>query len=994
MAGTGDDENIRVTEGQLIALSNVHPGFWGAVKENYANAEGYASDGANPYCDSYLVNEQQPDLAYIYFRSHSIIEMHDASHVFDLGHKDNAKVRKHRKFNIGTYIVAGKMCRVGKTGMTIVSFDPVTKQGLVMRAYLADGYVCKVEPCLITLDRNGQPSLFATAKDAAERNRIEKLWLGTQWENGEFNQGASHKGYCAMLWATCVQHAMGDNKPSKQFATTVFLYSDLKTVALEGKAAPECFLKSTDSDILERDGGSPAFGFRNTIREHFLPYVNRMPLQGQDVKRRQFLVCGKGVTLNASGSEDAPWIAKLAKVINDAPKHGQEWYKLLGGHVVVKFCNVDIGANKAVANFKHFSRAIIGANNALPVGAGVAHGDKVISKTPFGIHKGECFQLMPEAAMLWEPLANALLNEGRVMPTHVDKLWTLMGFPEARREMQPDLTQPQRDAQLAENARALGVDQTGTKGYKWLCQLLIKPFRKARTKVDVEGVKRTTGVFKLTDFIDEKPVEINYLSKQMVREARAAGELDSDIDYANRLGYMAILGLTTAAIVQVGNCEQPMDKERLLDDSNAKKLHREFFRCLIHHVLSFPSAEVTAVRDAFLANWQKVEQDGVAEDKAVAWIHEELRRRIAANEKKKQDAAVALARKVAAAEEARKQAEAKAADELRKRKELEDRAAQGVRVSARSLNPAEEALKDKEVQRQLAMAQRAEQRAAAKEKRIADKAAEEARIEADKIKAKKEENAHKAELREQRTQQAAAHFSTSVTSLMQDWGFPPEQQVDPSTVTAGGDIYPRSKQTKDVARFNGCHEALEAACYAFDVDSLKPGGQPKVAPWVAKDPAIAVRILESMLSAECIPKALHLAFNYKAVRAMQARARKAALSTAASAVLTTPPAARQRGREDGPPPVGQAPAKRSRTTVGTGTNNSEAGGSSDVSPQVLDASFIEELDEHAPADTSLPVVDATPMDEDDVEDEGEEEEVPVDPPTDDEAQGAHGVAEI
>jgi len=998
MATISSDETIRVAASQVRALSNVHPGFWGAVKENYANAEGYASDNTNPYCDSYLINEESSRLAYIFFRSHSSVTFTNASHVFDLGHLQDAVDMKHRKFNVGTYIVAGKMCRVGKEGMTVISFDPVRCEGLAMRAYISeDGYVCKVNPCLITLDKDGHPSLFASAKDATERNRIEKLWLGTQWENGEFNQGASHKDYCSMLWSTCVEHAMGGGKPSKMFATTVFLYCDLKAVVLECKTAEECFLKSIEGDILERDGGSPAYGFRNTIREHFMPYVNRMPLQGVEVKKRQFFVGGKAVTLNATGSEDAPWCSKMAKCINDAPKSGQEWYKLLSGHVSVKFSNLaGINADRAVANFKHYSRAILGANQALPVGAVVVHGDKIISKTPFGMHKGECFQLVPEAAQLWEPLANALLNEGRVLPTHVDKLWALMGIPDAKRELDPDVTAAQRAEALGENARALGVDGSGTKGYKWLCQLLIKPFRKARTKVDVEGVKKSTGVFKIADYIDDKAVEINYMSKQAVKDARAAGELDSDVNYANRMGYMAILGLTTAAVVQVGHCEQPMDKERLLDDAKSKQLHKEFFRCLIHHVLSFPTPEVTAVRDAFLAKWAEVEADGAQEENNVEWVYAELRRRLQEAEKKKREQLAASARKAAEAEKKRQEAEAKAAEAERRAAV----AAAAAKSSTRPLNVQEEALKDREVQKQLAIAARAEKRAAAKEARIREQRDEDARAKAEAARIKKEENKHKADLRHQRTQAAQSHFSSAVAQHTDSWSFPEQLVVKATNVAPEGDIYPRSRQTKDVARFNDLHSAVEAACYAFDIASLKPGNTPRVAAWVRNDPSIAISILESLMAAENVPHALRLDFNYGSVAKMATRTRVATAVNAAQAVntLTTPPAARQRGRDDSPPAAGQPPLKKQR-----GSHNHEAGGSG-THDGSIDPLLVEELDEHSVANSPLPVAYGELLvegeeEEDDVEDapstDDEEKEVQVDAVKADEADEAESsIAEI
>ena len=974
---TSSDETIRVTEGQLIALSNVHPGVWGAVKEVFANAEGYATDGVGPYCDAVLANEESADKAYIYFTSHSSIKPGDAVEIFNLGHRSDAKEYKHRKFNIGTYIVAGKMCRVGKTGMTVITFDPVTKRGMVMRAYLCpEGYVCKVDPVPITLDQNGRPTLFSTARDATERNRIEKLWLGTQWENGEFNQGASHKDYCNMLWDTTVKHAMTAIK-GKNYATTSFLYFDLKTVVVQGTDRPACFLKSTFNDILERDGGSPAYGFRNTVREHFMPFVNRMPLVGAEIKKRDFRVIGQPVSLGPSGADDAPWCAKIAKVINDAPRVGQEWYRLNGGQVHVKFCNVEINAQQAIDNFKHYSRNICGDNSALPVGVVCTHFDKIISKRPYSFHMGETFQLVPEAATKWEPLANALLTEGRVKPEHVDALWDLMGVPEARLEIAGQ-TAEIRDKQLKINASWLQVDQSGTKGYKFLCELLIRPFRKARKLVDIDGVKKTTGVFKIEQYVNDKRDDLNYMSRASVKERKQSGELDSDANYANRMGYMAILGLTTAAVMQVGNCEQPMDKERLLDDANSKKLHREFFRCLVHHVLVHPTKEVATVRNAFLAKWREVEADAQAEEKAVEWIYAEYNRRVLAEEKRKAEVARKAQLKAAEAERKRQEAEAKADEEKRKREELERRQAEGNRMSSRLAY--EEAQRSTAVQAEMEKARKAQERASRKEQKMREAEARAVQLKQDQDRIKREENERKAQARESRGKAAQSLFSNAVAGLSESWDWPEDMVLSSDKVDGKGDLFPRTKATKDTTRINEGHQAVEAAAYAFEQNSLKPGSKRKLESWVTGD--IAKAMLESIMADDCMIKALGLEYNWHNHVGSRSRSRKA---TAAAAPVVAPEPDTEDEEDDGAGVglrlhVAAPPRKRQR-----GANNDEAGGSG--------AAGVHELDDVEPASAEAEAPPTEEEEEDDVEDE---EEVEVDADVVDESaeQPAPSVAEI
>ena len=848
-------ETIRVAEGQLIALSNVHPGVWGAVKEVYANAEGYASDKTTPYCDAVLVDENNPDRAYLYFSSHSYIA--EPEHVFDLGHLGSASAVMHRKFNIGTYITAGKLCRVGKTGMTVISFDPATNTGLVMRAYVGDdGYVCKVNPAKITIDsKSGKPVLFTANMSAEQRNVTERLWLGTRWEVGEFNQGASHAAYCQMLWDTTIKHA----REYKKHATTTFLYTHLKTWDDDGYVpSPLCFLMSTHNDILERESDSPAYGFRNTIREHFAPCINNMPLVSTDLKKRMFKVMGTPVNINSSGNVDAPWIARVSRALNLEPRIVSEWYNLCGGKVMVKFANVEAPAQQILTNFKHYARHICGVTQALPVGACVLHGDKHISASPFALHEGRVFQLRPEASTLWEPLANALLLEGRATEKHVDKLWEIMGVPSARLEIDPKATPEQRATQLKINSDILRVDDTGTKGYKYVSKLIVRPTRKARTLVDVAGVKDTTGVFNLKDYLDEKKKEKNYLDKEAVSEARVAGTLADDIDFKKRIGVAALLGLTTAAVVQVGNLEQPMDKEHLLENADSKRLYKDFYRCLVHHVLCHPTSEVVKIRDAFLDKWREAEADAIAEDKDVAWIKAEFARRTAAEEKKKKEAHAAAQKKAAEEERKRIAAEKKADDEKKKREELERRTADGQRVSDRHAR--EDAAKEAAVLDAIAKAAEKEAAAARKEAALLAREAARELQKQEQERLREEKNQQKAKSRQNRGKVAESVFSTAVANLIGGWGWPEQMRVDASDISSKGDLLPRSKATETTARITEGHQAIEAVAYAFETESLQPGNKRKLESWVSGD--MAKKMLQDIMEDDRIVKSLGLEFNW------------------------------------------------------------------------------------------------------------------------------------
>lgn len=815
------DDKVRTASSQLRALSRAHPGIGGVAREIYANAEGYASDGVTPFCNGVLVDEENPDDAYIYFLSHS--DLTNPERVFDLGHLDEAASAKHRKFNLGTYIAAGKLCRHNKEGMIVAHVNPHTGTGLVMRAYIDDeGYVSRVLPVELVVDASADAtcrvSLLSTPEAMADRNRIEKLWLGTRWDK-PLDIGTSHLNFCAMLWSTFVAHAY-QGKAGKQFCTTMFLYTDLKTTP-EGL----CFLESSRNDIKERDT-TAAYGFRNTIREHFLPHVNSMPLVGSSSKKRTFQVMSVPINLSASGDDEAPWIANAAELAN---RSRDGWKVIKAGYVdvPVKFVNsCDINSKRVYDNFKDHSRSIVGTNAALPVGAVVTHFDKVISKTPFGLHKGECFQVCPEAATHYEPIVNGLLKAGELTFKHTDSIFVhLLGVPNAKVEMDPNLSEEARLVHRAKNAEALGFPGTD-KGFEYLSKLIIRPFRKCRKLVD-----------KKTLTLDETRSQKFYLT----RAERSEGEAN----LSTRMHLATLLGLDTIAIVQVGNLEQPIDKERLADDGNTKQLYQGFMRALLHHTLANPTPEVAAIRKAFLEGWEQAAADQHQEDADVAWIKAEVAKRDAAREK----AAAAESERQRKEKEA---AQKRAAEEEAKRKAAEERAAAGARMSARLA--AEAAIEKQAAEDEKRKAAAVVKAVVAKEKRRKEKEAAEATAAAQKEATRKAVREAKSAQRKVRGEAATTLFGTGVVCKMHEFHFPEERTVEADSVNGRGDFFRRDKVTGSVEKFNEAHQTLEAAAYAIKPASLKPGKKRKLEHWVTGK--MAKKMLKTILSDGVLVKAI------------------------------------------------------------------------------------------------------------------------------------------
>jgi hypothetical protein len=854
------DKHIKVAASQLRAFGHLLPSVCDCAKEIYANAEGYCTSGDTPFCDSRLFNEEDHDRAFIVFRSHSSLTPTTAKHVFHLGHLDGVEKKKHRRFNLGTYVVAGTMCRENKEGMIVASFNPATRTGLVMRAYVdAQGYVCHVEPVTITLNTEGMPTLFAAGIDVVERNRIEMLWLGTQWEEGEFNQGASHRKFCKMLYETTVEHAMQGN-PSKPFdkpgglhSTTSFIYFDLKTKVIDG--ATKCFIKSTDNDILEVDADG-AYGFRTTVREHFLPHVNRMPLTGTDLRRRLFQVQGVPVTITASGAESSPWCARVVDAVNKVSTSGNDgWYQLCRDTefpVWVKFAIMQYPIKKITDNFYKHGSLVLNESQALPVGVVVTHLDKVLNKSAWSALNGDYFQQPPAVASKWHGWSSQLLTAGRIKASHVSTLWELIGEPNAHCECDGE-TDEIRTRQRARNvSRIQVVLPDGTQiGFQETLNMFIRPYRRCRKKVDRAGVERTKGLFKIENYVNETTEEVQYMSREAVSAARESGDLEEGVNYSKREHLVLLAGLCVAAVMQVGECPQPMDKEKLQDPVDAKRLYKEFFKCMVHHVLSNPPAEVASMRDAFLLKWKEVAADSHKEDADVAWIREEYRRRVDAEDKRKAAASADAARRRAAAE-----ANAKA--EREKREEIERKQAEGIRMSAR-LNPEEEAMKDEAVQKELAKAKREQERLAKKEKKLQEEQEQREKKEREQKEAKLEEKERKKKLKDKREKSIASAFSKSVSDWTGKFGWPEAMAVPIDKCDPKGTLMSRGSSTCDVLRLTPCAEVADAVMHAFVPKSLGSGKKRKLADWVTGDSAKLM--LEALMEDDNMPLALGLKFN-------------------------------------------------------------------------------------------------------------------------------------
>lgn len=871
MSIQNNDRHIKVAASQLRALGHLLPNVCDCAKEIYANAEGYVTkydtpyadaDGNvtkydTPYCDSILFNEADWERAYIVFRSHSILTDKTAKHVFDLGHHTNAEKFKHRKFNIGTYVVAGTMCRENLEGMMIISFDPVIRKGLVMRAYVNEGYVCYVEPVTITLEHDTcHPTLFSPGIDVVERNRIEMLWLGTQWEAPGYNQGLSHTMFCQMLKDTTIDHAMQGNtakpanKPGGLHNTTSFLFFDLKTKIINNET--KCFIKSTKDDIMEVDAEGEC-GFRTTVREHFLPHVKDMP-DGGNFKRRLFRVQGIPVVIKTSGSEYLPWCARVVDVVN---KGGCKWYKLCGDTdfpVFVKFAIEEYKTKDIGANFYKSGSLVLNNSHVLPVGVVVAHGDKVLNKSAWGAMTGEYFQKPPEIASRWHGWASQLLSNGRILESQVDTLWLLLGEPNANLEYKGGTDQI-RKTQRKKNVDCINVSlPDGTCiGYEQTLQMFIRPHRRGYKKVDRAGVEKHVGPFHLDSYIDKRLQMTYCLSREAVKETREEGNLNDDVNYHKRDHLVLLAGLSVAAVMQVGNCPQPMEKERLQEPVDAKRLYKEFFKSMVHYVLSNPPPQVAKMRDTFLLKWEQVRVDMDKEEADVAWILEEHERRTKVEEERK-------AKEVQEVKRRAEDAEARATNERNMRLELERKQAEGIRMSSR-LNPEEEALKDEHVQKELAKTARVKENLARKEAKLKEleerRAAEAMQVQ----QAKNDALKHREQLKVNREKVNLQEVPQSVASWTRKFAWPEQMIVTANKVNPKGTLMSRGSITSGIVRMKPCATIADAVMHSFVPESLAAGRKRKLANWVSGESA---KLMLTALMEDCnLPAALGLKFNCK-----------------------------------------------------------------------------------------------------------------------------------
>ena len=840
MPETNADDRIRTTHAQIRALANVHSGTSGAVKEVYANGVGYATEGVTPYVDAILKNEKSVKGAYLYFISHSFVD--DFNHIFDIGHRSAAVVGEakatdmaalHRKFNAGTYITAGKVCMEGKEGMIVVCWDPYKREGKAGRAFInEEGYVCRVSEKRFTVSADGSVSFWADGDSGSHRDEVRKLWLGTQWETRR--EVDSHRLFCEMVQSHVVAHA----QQGKRFATTMFMYTDLKTAVDERTKQTVCFLRSTDRDILPfEEPDDSSLGFRKTIREHFMPYVNGCPGMKQ-LKKRSFYVMGVPITQLAAAvgvrtstlEEESPWCAKVAALFNEHGGHPQSnWYPILGGKVRVKFVRVPGCTPRQIyQNWWKYARAPSGANEALPVGTVMIHGDKVMNKTPFAVLTGQCFQEMPPMASKYESLVNVMLKQ-EMTPSHVDELFLMLGMPDARLEQYgatPEICEEHR----ARNAKILFGHDTGSPAYRYVMCILVKPSRSARRVVDVDGLQ-----------LDETRVNCQYL-----RLDTEAGQ-----DASSRLPRVALLGLDTAAIVQVENLDLPLDKERLLADAESRKFYQELLRCLVHHNLTHVSEEIEAVRKSYLEAWHRCEEDKAEEERRVQYIKHELQRQADAKEAKR----IAAEQRAAAAKEEAKRVKAQAAAQAAAAQAAAAAATQNTAAEARRVAREEAKAEREAAENEKAKARQIAERLRAKEQKQEAKREkqEAAQLEADRK--KREAAERKAERTRERESAAQSAFAIGVIAQQAEFGLPDGRRTDAATIKPGGDIFPRMGQSKATERINDTHQWLEAAGYCLDHATLR-GSQRRKLNRSLVTPEVAYAMLESLLQDGMLPRAL------------------------------------------------------------------------------------------------------------------------------------------
>ena len=453
---------IKVTSASVRNLGNVHSDMTGPILELFTNATAYSQDG-KPYCDARLIDENDPNKARLVVLSHSFIS--ESSHIFNYGHLDTADKINHRKFNIGMYITAGRVCEKGKEGMIVITFDPNKRRGEVMRAYSENEYMHSISKINIILKDDDTSTIFTDQTDEDEAHRIEKVWKNTLWQV-KLRQDQSHDKFCKMMDDTIISHAMKEKKQS-----TAFIFINLKKVVIDKKN--RCFLTKTGDDIMEYDGNEN-HSFRKTISAHFLPYITG--LESHDVRERKFYINGKLVNMACSKSKTASWIQQVGAQIQ---LRTAKFIQLCDNKVQVKFNYIKEDLEIVCKNYKACSDFTITNNNLIPSGIVMTYYDKVFNSSPFSFHNGECFTNMPDTAIHFRYLVDAFCNKKPINDYDVVRFFQLIGIPNANIENDKKKSQEIRNNQLKKNSKILGIisDSEEHLGYDYMSKLLIKPGR-------------------------------------------------------------------------------------------------------------------------------------------------------------------------------------------------------------------------------------------------------------------------------------------------------------------------------------------------------------------------------------------------------------------------------------------------------------------------------------------------------------------------------------
>ena len=858
-----DSSFSRIAPSHLVTLGSALTGVSSFIKEMGSNAEGYATEGTKPFFNVDLVNEKDPKNAYLWTLSHSSFDSQAAVKMWDVGHPKDFVKKKHRAFNVGTWVASTKVEEEDEIDVIAATIDPPTKKGFVTRGFVGEsGYMETSIACdlhLVGDGKNARFKLFHTEESKRNYTYREKLWKGTQWENSEFGaMNQSETAFCDMLF----EH-MGKHSLERGHACTMHVFTNLRSTNDE-TGAPRCFLQTTEQDIMMYyPDRAPQVreGFRFHMREHFMPPIRNLPEQAatDDMalhRQRLFQVRSWPVSLAAvapeapAGSQSPayqqtemaqarelrdkdfpPWCQLVAHAFNasgDNAKWFTKIYDVLKNNNKEAWCkSVPSGESTQKLiydNYKNYSM------QKVPTAAGVCvvHGDKVISDTPWSFSNGSIFMSKPLASEAWSSLANSWAVSGDT-PTeaHIKKFFTVIGLPEADFEVNADYPVV-RERHKQQNMHHLGV-VSPLGGYGWLRDSILPPIRdKAPKLIDVQTLT-----------IDETHKVVNYLNRLT---GGAAG-------YGMRSVCVEMLGLNTSTIVQTALLPTPLSKEKLSERVNADLLYRDVMRVQTNSVLSKLTAGSAATMDNNRKAWKLYRADVETEKNNRILIQKGLEkaaqkgeRAASAAQKVSEEAAAAIKKAADAEELAKKNTLAanavieKANAAIRKGKETEKKAAEETAAEKRARERAEKKAKDLEAQIKEEEALKKQDKEFREAKAARRKAGRTANLAGPKL-----------------------SFPIGAHRVMREVGFPEDKLVAQADLNMDTDVYVRKEGYKDVAKNNTSGEIFAALIRTMDGASIRPGQKRKASSMLTGE--MAIKFCEHICGDEALIDALCLTYN-------------------------------------------------------------------------------------------------------------------------------------